>query len=90
MPGRSLMFSHVSPPSRERHSPLSGPPLSFDQNVRRACQMVAKMMRDSVAARFGKPIDPAALQTVDATAKELLIPGAVVLLRTPHGEFTVS
>jgi hypothetical protein len=38
-----------------------------------------------------KPIDPAALQTtVDATAKELLIPGAVVLLRTPQGEFTVT
>ena len=27
---------------------------------------------------------------VDTTAKELLIPGAVVLLRTPQGEFTVS
>src|SRR5437667_8892242 len=38
-----------------------------------------------------KPIDPAALQTmVDTTAKELLIPGAVVLLRTPQGEFTVA
>src|SRR5437016_14081792 len=38
-----------------------------------------------------KPIDKAALQTlVDTTAKELLIPGAVVLLRTPQGEFTVS
>jgi hypothetical protein len=31
-----------------------------------------------------KPIDQAALETmVDTTAKELLIPGAVVLLRTP-------
>src|SRR6266496_3252313 len=38
-----------------------------------------------------KPIDQAALQTmVDTTAKELLIPGAVVLLRTPQGEFTVT
>ena len=38
-----------------------------------------------------KPIDPAALQTtVDATAKELLIPGVVVLLRTPQGEFAVT
>src|SRR5437588_8238607 len=38
-----------------------------------------------------KPIDPAALQTmVDRTAKELLIPGAVVLLRTPKGEFTAT
>ena len=38
-----------------------------------------------------KPIDKSALQTmVDTTAKELIIPGAVVLLRTPRGEFTVS
>src|SRR5437016_8447753 len=38
-----------------------------------------------------KPIDPAALKTmVDRTAKELLIPGAVVLLRTPQGEITVT
>jgi D-alanyl-D-alanine carboxypeptidase len=38
-----------------------------------------------------KPIDQAALQTmVDKTAKELLVPGAVVLLRTPQGEFTVT
>src|SRR5437879_11388176 len=38
-----------------------------------------------------KPIDQAALQTmVDTTAKELIIPGAVVLLHTPQGEFTVS
>ncbi|MFY9718940.1 MAG: serine hydrolase domain-containing protein [Candidatus Cybelea sp.] len=38
-----------------------------------------------------KPIDQAALQTmVDTTAKQLLIPGAVVLLRTPQGDFTVS
>src|SRR4029079_9896542 len=38
-----------------------------------------------------KPIDQAALQTmVDNTAKELLIPGALVLLRTPQGEFTVT
>src|SRR4029077_95147 len=38
-----------------------------------------------------KPIDQAALQTmVDTTAKALLIPGAVVLLRTPQGKFTVT
>ncbi len=38
-----------------------------------------------------KPISQAALQTmVDATARKLLIPGAVVLLRTPRGAFTVS
>jgi len=38
-----------------------------------------------------KTIDPAALQaTVDATAKELLIPGAVVEVRTPQGDFTAA
>jgi D-alanyl-D-alanine carboxypeptidase len=38
-----------------------------------------------------KPINEAALRTtVDTTARELLVPGAVVLLRTPQGEFTVT
>ncbi len=38
-----------------------------------------------------KPISQAALQTmVDTTARELLVPGAVVLLRTPQGDFTVA
>jgi D-alanyl-D-alanine carboxypeptidase len=38
-----------------------------------------------------KPIDQAALQAMlDTTAQELLIPGAVVLLRTPQGQFTVT
>jgi D-alanyl-D-alanine carboxypeptidase len=38
-----------------------------------------------------KQIDQAALQTMlNKTAKELLIPGAVILLRTPQGEFTVT
>jgi D-alanyl-D-alanine carboxypeptidase len=38
-----------------------------------------------------KPIDQAALQaTVNMTARELLVPGAVVILRTPQGEFTVT
>jgi D-alanyl-D-alanine carboxypeptidase len=38
-----------------------------------------------------KPIDQAALQNlVDTTARELLVPGALVLLRTPQGDFPVS
>lgn len=38
-----------------------------------------------------KRIDQAALQTlVETTARELLIPGAVVLLRTPQGEFVAT
>src|SRR5262245_51825810 len=36
-----------------------------------------------------KPFDPVALQGVaETTAKELLLPGAMVLLRTPRGDFT--
>ena len=35
-----------------------------------------------------KPFDPVALQgVVEATAKEFLLPGAMVLLRTPQGDF---
>jgi CubicO group peptidase (beta-lactamase class C family) len=35
-----------------------------------------------------KPFDPVALQgVVETTAKELLLPGAMVLLRTPRGDF---
>lgn len=38
-----------------------------------------------------KPIDQAALQSMlNNTASELLIPGALILLRTPQGEFTVT
>ena len=38
-----------------------------------------------------KPIDQAALQAlVDKTVQELLVPGAVVLLRTPQGDFTAA
>jgi D-alanyl-D-alanine carboxypeptidase len=38
-----------------------------------------------------KPIDRAALQNaVGMIAKELMVPGAMVLLRTPQGEFIVS
>ena len=38
-----------------------------------------------------KSIDQAALQAVvDTTAQELLVPGAVVLVRTPQGEFTAT
>jgi D-alanyl-D-alanine carboxypeptidase len=38
-----------------------------------------------------KPIDPKAFQAViDAAAKKLMVPGAVVLLRTPHGDFTAA
>jgi D-alanyl-D-alanine carboxypeptidase len=38
-----------------------------------------------------KQIDQSALQAMlDKTAKELLLPGAIILLRTPQGEFTAT
>ena len=38
-----------------------------------------------------KPIDQAALQVlVDTTIKDQLVPGAVVVLQTPQGDFTVA
>src|SRR5262249_1242006 len=38
-----------------------------------------------------KPVNQAALQaTVETTARELLVPGAVVVLRTPQAESTVT
>jgi D-alanyl-D-alanine carboxypeptidase len=47
--------------------------------------------QDTSGSSALKPIDQAALQAaVDATAEELLVPGAVVILSTPQGEFTVS
>jgi D-alanyl-D-alanine carboxypeptidase len=47
---------------------------------------------DSTAEASGlKPIDRAALQSlVDTTIKELLVPGAVVVLRTPQGDLTAA
>ncbi len=38
-----------------------------------------------------RPIDAAAMQgTVERLAKEMLVPGAVVILRTPKGDFTTT
>jgi D-alanyl-D-alanine carboxypeptidase len=38
-----------------------------------------------------KPIDPKAFQAVvDAAAKKLMVPGAMVLLRTPQGDFNAA
>src|SRR5205085_199681 len=51
--------------------------------------LIAGCSRPSSSAL--KPIDQAALQSmVNTTAKELLVPGAVVLLRTPQVKFTLT
>ena len=53
------------------------------------CSIVATPSTQTASAL--KPIDQTALQAmVDTTIKELLIPGAVVLLRTPQGDFTAA
>jgi CubicO group peptidase (beta-lactamase class C family) len=74
--------------------------MTFEFPIRAgASLLVGVALLIAACSRFGstagssalRPIDQAALQTmVDTTAKELLIPGAVVLLRTPQGEFTVA
>jgi CubicO group peptidase (beta-lactamase class C family) len=44
--------------------------------------------RTSASASNLKPFDPVAFHhTVEATAKELMLPGAMVLLHTPQGNF---
>ena len=54
-------------------------------------QIVAESGETTKGSSALKPIDQAELQAVvDATAEELLIPGAMVILSTPQGEFTVS
>src|SRR5207249_2134673 len=55
--------------------------------------LIAACSRSSSTAGSSalKPIDQAALQSmVNTTAKELLVPGAVMLLRTPQGKFTLT
>lgn len=48
-------------------------------------------MENTPIASGLKPIDQATLQSlVDTTIKEFLVPGAVVLLRTPQGDFTAA
>ena len=74
--------------------------MTFEFPIRAgASLLVGVALLVAACSRFGstagssalKPIDQAALQTlVDTTAKELLIPGAVVLLRTPQGDFTAT
>ncbi len=56
-----------------------------------ACSSARILSAQTASPSALKHIDQAALQTMmDETSRELLIPGAVILLRTPQGEFTVS
>ena len=61
---------------------LGGTVLGFSTGSTRAAPMAGSGL---------KPISQAALQSlIDAKARELLVPGAVVLLRTPQGDFTAA
>src|SRR5262245_31308093 len=82
--GVALLFAGDSPtstPSTRSGSTLTIPPA------------VSASARRGTSARSAglKSINQGALQhVVDASAKELMVPGALVLLRTPQGEFVVS
>src|SRR5262249_52804129 len=53
------------------------------------CSSVATPSPQTASAL--RPIDQAALQAlVDTTLEELLVPGAVILLRTPRGDFIAA
>ena len=70
---------------------LNVPALAFMTAAALGCVIGLSSSCTRQRATALKPIDQAALQAmVDTTAKELMIPGAVVLLRTPQGEFTVT
>jgi D-alanyl-D-alanine carboxypeptidase len=70
---------------------LKVPAVAFTMGAALACVTGLSLSCMRQRAPALKPIDQAALQTmVETTAKKLLIPGAVVLLRTPQGEFTVT
>src|SRR4051794_14388540 len=68
-------------------SPASGPTASQTSNGSLPAAPTATGA--APAGSVLRPIDPPAFQaTVEAAAKKLRVPGAVVLLRTPRGNFT--
>ncbi len=74
--------------------------LSLERMVRLAHYAILACAAAGLAAACGgpsakrpalRPIDVAAMRgTVERLAKEMLVPGAVVILRTPSGEFTTT
>jgi D-alanyl-D-alanine carboxypeptidase len=81
--GVALIVAGCSTPSTSSTQPASTPTTS---------PIASPTATTGTTASSGlKPINQAALQAlVDATAKELMVPGALVLLRTPQGEFVAS
>jgi hypothetical protein len=53
-----------------------------------AIAMTCTVRGEAASTTTLKPLEPAAIKaTVHALAKELMVPGAMVLTRTPQGEF---
>ena len=72
-------------------SNLSTPFMPASTGTSAAVASAAPPRRAASGSSALKPINQAALQTmVDQTARELLVPGVVVLLRTPQGEFVAT
>src|SRR5437762_13261524 len=70
---------------------LKVPAVALLTGVTLACVTGLSLSCTRQRASALKPIDQSALQTLVArTARELLIPGVMVVLRTPQGDFTVS
>lgn len=77
----SAACSRVSTPSADRDQPPARSPVSH----------IAPTPFAATGEAGLKKIDEAALKmAIDTTAHDQLIPGALVLLRTPQGEFTVA
>jgi D-alanyl-D-alanine carboxypeptidase len=75
------------PPSLERSLRRTWP-IAF---VVGAALLVAACLGSQSSAPVLLPINKVALQhTVETTAKDLLVPGAVVILRTPIGDFSTA
>lgn len=70
---------------------MLGPAVSASASSRTALPAVTAAVEPTPGSSALRTIDPAALQAVvAAAAKELLVPGALVLLRTPQGTYTAS
>ncbi|MFD9307610.1 serine hydrolase domain-containing protein [Streptomyces sp. NPDC060048] len=86
-PGAALLIAVCGMPLAAPEASAAAPPFAA------GAADPAPVPSDPSAPTAGpalKPIDPAALRSaVDAAAKELMVPGVVVLLRTPQGTFRV-
>ena len=56
-----------------------------------AALLAAASLETTSSSQVLRPLDKTALRKiVESTAKELMVPGAVVILRTPIGDFSTT